>query len=49
MPREKDEPQKYGPDFVKELLEAAKKPPAKTFDNFEDLMRWLEADFDGHQ
>lgn len=34
--------QKYNPEFVKELLEAAKKPPERTFTNIEDLLRWLD-------
>ena len=35
----------YDPSFVLELLEASKQPCEAKFDNFEDMMRWLNVDF----
>lgn len=37
---------KYNPEFVKELLEAAKKPPERTFNSMEELLRWLDVKFE---
>lgn len=34
----------YSPEFIQELLNAANQPPEKTFDNIEDLLRWLDMD-----
>lgn len=35
----------YDPEFVKELLEAAKKPCEAKFDNIVDMLRWLNVYF----
>lgn len=34
----------YDPEFVASLLRASESPPEATFDNIEDLLRWLNVD-----
>jgi hypothetical protein len=32
----------YDPEFVDEILRADEQPPGKSFNNFADMMAWLE-------
>lgn len=39
--RQASKERRYDPEFVKEIKEAAAAPPEATFDNVDDLLKWL--------